>query len=313
MIYKIKNVSGAEGTWAGQVIADDEWHNIESGNIELWRADVSVMQDVAAGDLIVGNENMDFAGDPVGGWNSLVGDNLPKSDLDGLKLAVHSSPKPYIVGSKTYAIWTGAGDEIGGSEEIGAGDLLHFSMEVGTATVTKQVKFLSDEGRVWIHEGYLKFTNGGAEDYINASVLADATPLQQSVALDLEVTDNWIHLAAGGPGTGTDGFADPTKIVLVPRTYSKDGDWDYDTVGGLVPNTGGTGGYKISNIVRTVHRYINRIPCFGTCSTYFTMSSDESTELPKHYYLEITAHNVSNTAWDASVLMEIYRERTFNP
>lgn len=310
MIYKIKNNSGAEGTWAGQVVADGEWHTIDEANLPVWRADVTVMQDVAAGNLIVGNESQDWTGDPVGGWNYLMGDNMPKSELDGLKIAVHSSPKPYVPGSRTYAIWTGAGDDIGGGV-IGDGPTLHLDMQVGQATTSVDVKFLADQGRVWLHEGYLKFTGAGDGDFMNASVVAEPTALQQSVQLDLEVTDNWIKFAAGGPGTGTHGFADPTAITLVPRTFSKDGDWNFDGTN-LTPASG-DGLYKISDIERTVHRYINKIPCYGDCSTYFTMSSNESTELPKGYFLRITGHNVSNSDWHASIIMEIYRERTFQP
>lgn len=237
---------------------------------------------------------------------------LPFSDLDGKKLSVHPSYKPKIETGSTYAVWTGSGDDINDSSQIGNGELLHFSLTIGGGDVTKDVKFHPDHGRIWLHEGYLKFENGGVGDYITADVIAEATPLQTSVNLDLEVANNWITAAAGGSGTGTHGWADANKIVLVPRTFSLDGDWDYDGVT-LTPNTGGTGKYKISDIERVVHRYINKIPCYGSCATYFSMTSDETTELPAHYFLRVLAKNTSNTDWTACVLMEIYRERTYIP
>ena len=234
---------------------------------------------------------------------------LPLSPIDGKKLAVHQSTKPQIDGITTYAVWGGAGD----NGVIGDGDLLDFELTPGTASVTKKVEYNGDHGRVWVHEGYLKFENGGHGDYITADILSKATPLSTDggvVDLDLEITDNWVHLAAGGPGNGTHGFAGTP--VLIPRPFSKDGDWDYDGVT-LTPNVAGTGEYKISDIIRTVHRYFNKIPCCGTCSAFFSMTSNETTEMPAGYYMEITAFNNSNTTWMASVIMEIYRQRTHVP
>jgi len=53
----------------------------------------------------------------------------------------------------------------------------------------------------------------------------------------------------------------------------------------------------------------------GTSATYFTMTSDETAELlvANGYFIRITIRNESNSAWNASVLMEIYRERTTSP
>ena len=159
---------------------------------------------------------------------------------------------------------------------------------------------------------YFCFENGSAGDYIVAVVVAAATPLQTSVNLDLIVTDNWITYSTGGAGTGTHGFADATKIVLVPRPFSQDGDWDYDGVN-LTPNFTSTGGYKMSDIERIVSKYMNKLPCRGTCHNYFSMTSDDTTELLQNYFIRITAHNVSDTTWFASAIIEIFRERTFNP
>lgn len=238
-------------------------------------------------------------------------ESLTFSTMDNKKLSVHPSYKPYVSGKTTYAVWTGSGDDMD-TAGIGEGELIHFLNTPGTPSVSKDIKFHPDNGRVWIHEGYLKFENGGFGDYLEADVVAEATPLQQAVSLDLVVADNWVSYSPGGPGTGTHGFADPAKIVLIPRTFSKDGDWDYDGTS-LTPNMSGTGGYKISDLERTVHRYINKIPCYGTCQTYFSMSSDETSEILANYFLRITTHNISNSSWNASILMEIYRERTHNP
>ncbi len=141
--------------------------------------------------------------------------------------------------------------------------------------------------------------------------MASPTLLQPAVNLDLEITDNWVHLAAGGPGTGTHGFA--ASPVLLKRSKSMDGHWDYDEVNGLTPNMAGTGLYKISDIERAVHRYINKIPTRGSSYGYTTLTSDESAWLPPGYFIRVTAHNVSDTAWNACVFMEVFREQTAVP
>lgn len=309
-IYRIKNQSGADGTWVGQLIADGASYDIHSGELSLWKLDSQVFIDVGNGNLVVSDGNTDFT-DPTKGWTWLSGDHLPRSNLDNTKLAVHSSPKPDISGLTTYAVWTGAGDDMG-TGNIGDGPLLHFASEVGVAQKTVDVEFHEDHGRVWLHEGYVKFSDAGSGDEMSAGVVANATPLQTSVNLDLVIENNWVKFAPGGPGTGTHGFADASKIALIRRSYSLDGDWDYDGIN-LTPNAEGTGLFKISDIERVVHRFVNRIPCYGTASNFFTLSSDETTELPKNYFLRVTQKNVSDTVWHASVILEIYRERTFVP
>lgn len=235
--------------------------------------------------------------------------HLPISSLDGKKLAVHSSPKPDVDGSVTYAVWTGSGDDVDSDPPIlGGGDLLCFNCVSGTATVSKNVKFdHAAFGRIWIHEAYLKFTGGGIADYISSEVVASASALQTSVNLDLVLDNDLVKYAPGGAGTGTHGFA--ATPVLIPKTFSKDGNWDYDGTN-LTPNLTGTGGYDISIVDVPVHRFVNKIPCFGTCETYFSMTSDETAEIPSGYYMTITVYNNSDTNWNASVIMEIYREKT---
>jgi len=180
-------------------------------------------------------------------------------------------------------------------------------MEPGIAMVTKEIKFLPSCGRVWIHEGYLKFNDGGIGDCISAVVVAPATALQTAVNLDLILDGDDIKYSPSGPGTGTHGFA--AAPGLIPRTFTKDGGWDYDGTD-LTPNMANTGLYKIRNVRTDLHKYINRVPCKGTASNYFTMSSNETTELPHPYYLELTCHNQSDTTWSASVMIEIYRQKT---
>lgn len=244
---------------------------------------------------------------------------LPFSNIDKKKLSVHPSYKPLVDGITTYAVWTGSGDEVDGNGDlvddgiIGGGPLLHFDMATNESTKQLDVKFHPDNGRVWLHEAYIKFSDAPEKCYVSGCIVAMATPLQQAVNKDLNVDgDGWITYA--GEDLGSDGFADANKIVLVPRTFSKDGDWNYDGTN-LTP-AAGDGEYKMTSTERIVHRFVHHIPMFGTCP-YFSITSDETTELPSNYFIQICCETIDGTdfanAWHASVILEIYRERTFNP
>jgi hypothetical protein len=262
-------------------------------------APISAEEDIALDAIILAHIPSD---------NFIDVNTLTFSELDGKKLAVHPSYKPSVPGGVTYAVWTGCGDDVDSNPSVlGGGPLLHIDTVIDTPEIHKDVKFDGAAfGRVWIHEAYLKFEDAGPGDYVSAAVMAVACPLQQSVNLNLELDGAWVKFAAGGAGTGTHGFAGTP--ALIPRTFLKDGDWDFDGVT-LTPNVAGTGNYKISQVEAPVHRYVSKIPCHGS-SPYFSITSDETAEIPLGYFLRITAHNASNTVWHLSVFMELYRERT---
>lgn len=232
---------------------------------------------------------------------------LPISDVN--KLAVHASPKP-LTDNVNYVVWTGAGDNIG-SGQVGDGDILVFEMTPGVAEVIKDVRFDPIHGKVWIHEGFVMWANAGIGDNISSVIMGEASPLQTFANLDLVIDENhWVKPAPGGPGTGTHGFAGtPT---LIPRTFSMDGDWDYDGVS-LLPNTSGTGAYRISDIEQCIHKYINKIPLYGTATTYVPFTSDDTSYIPPGFFVRIKCVNFSDSSWTANVFMEIYRERTYVP
>lgn len=237
------------------------------------------------------------------------------------KLAVHSSPKPEPEGVTTYAMWAGCGDDltVDPDQSLGAGEILSFDVTMSDATIVKDVKFDPAHGRVWVHQAHIQFENAGNGDNICAHIVAPATPLltgsplqgsPQIASPDYIVEDDWVKYA--GPGAGTHALAGTPSLVL--RSFSKDGDWDYDGVN-LTPNFGGTGKYKITATERVVHKYVHNLPVYGTCPTYFSISSDETAELPVNmgYFVRIVAKNASSSDWHMSIIMEIYRERTSIP
>jgi hypothetical protein len=241
--------------------------------------------------------------------------DFPTSEIDDYKISVHTSYKPKA-DKKSYAYWTGSGDDLATSPTgIGEGELLHFQMSqqsgspVTTQVVTKKVEFDPTFGRTWIHQGYLNVNNGGHGDYLTAVVKTYATPLQTVSNKILYIEDDWVKYAIGSPSPATHGWAGTP--IPIPRTFMQDGDWDYDGVS-LTPNLNGDGEYKISSIERTVHRFINKIPCSGTIP-FLGIASAETSELPTGYFIEISAFNISNTNWHANVMIEMYRERTFVP
>jgi len=314
-IVQVKNASGADGNWMGQTIIAGEYHDISSLSTE-WGDDDAVFASVANGDLVVNNGSNDFT-NVTSGWDWILGDTMPMSStIDGAKIAVHSSSKPEPEGITTYAVWAGSGDDLTETDEqlsLGAGDLLTFNMSYhadGPHITSKDVAFDPRHGRVWIHEAYLKFEGGGVPDYVDVETLAPPSPLQQAANLDLVVDANMcVTYSPSGPGTGTHGFA--ATPFLIPRPYAKDGGWNFDGVN-LTPSMDDTGAYKISSIEKVVHKFFSKLPMHGTSSTYFTMTSDETSELFAGYFIRISAYNNSNSDWTMSCIMEIFRERTNN-
>lgn len=237
---------------------------------------------------------------------------LPVTSLDNKKLSVYASYKPEFEDKSLYAVWTGSGDDPD-TGEINAGELMYFQMQQGESSVSKEIHFSKQHGRVWIHEGYLKFEDAGPGDYVDAYFIAKPTPTQESSDLDLVIDDDsWILPAPDGEGTGTHGFSDKQSIALIPRTFSKDGSWDFDGTD-VIPNTNQTGDYALSNVERNVHKFISNIPCLGSTSTFTMLSSNDTFEIPNNYFIRVIFYNESDTTWSSSVLLEVYREKTFTP
>lgn len=309
-IIKVKNNLTVDGTWVGQIISPNEYYEISNDEIDRWRADSEVFKSIANKELIVNDGTKDFD-DVVEAWKYFNGRDLPFSYL-GNKLAIHSSAKPEISGKEFYLVWTGSGDYLGSPPEIGGGELLQFQLDNTNKIKKIEVHFHPMFGSVYIHEGYAKWEGGGIGDYITAYVCASATPLQTVANLNLKITpDNWVVPAFGSPSDATHGFAG--QPILIPRTKSRDGEWDYSPEIGLVPNLNGTGLYKISSIPRDVHKYINRIPIEGSSYGYTRLTSNETAFLPPGYHLRIEAYSNSGNTITVSMFMEVYREQTEVP
>jgi hypothetical protein len=239
-----------------------------------------------------------------------VTESFPMSEVGG-KIWVHSSPKPVLPDKQIYVQWVGAGDDMD-NHVLGQGPIMHLEMTPGNQFVTADAKFDQTFGEVYVHRGYCRWSNAGPGDNISALIVAEPSRLQQVANLDLVVDGNgYVKYAPGGPGTGTHGFA--ATPHLLSRSFSHDGEWNYDAANGLTPNLTNTGDWRISTSEQPVHRFISRVPLYGTCNDYFTFDSNDTFKLPPGYFLRILAENVSNTTWRASVMMQIFRERTYQP
>lgn len=269
--------------------------------------------------------NTDLSGAEETALDALVTAHIPEPDLidsttlpwsDNLgKLAVHASSMPKKDGKVFYDVFTGCGDDVD-NHIPGEGELVVFAFAPSIPTQTYCVKFDPLFGEVYIHGGYVKYSGADFGDYITCDIKAGATPLlTHTVPLDLMVygDDDWVkYVGVGGsPVLGTHGLAGTP--ILIPRTHSMDGDWDYSPESGLAPNFAGTGGYHMSATETAVHRYVNKLPCIGDSGTYVEIESSEAGFLPPGYHIDVTAVNASGSSWTASFIINIYREQTINP
>jgi len=238
-----------------------------------------------------------------------VSEMIPTSDA-GHKLIVHSTPRPMTDNNTLYSYWTGSGDDVV-NHIIGGGPPIIFSLTVGVPSVAIDVEFDMTFGNVYIHEGAFLWKNASVGDYVSAEVIARASPITTAVSHDLIIdSDNYILYSPGGPGTGTHGFAGTPH--LLPRPFSKDGDWNYDGVS-LTPNFSKTGGYKINSQEHIIHRFMNKVMLIGSSYNYMRMVSHESTQVYAGYFIRITCHNVSNTAWEGAAMVSAFRDSTAKP
>lgn len=313
----IKNVSGVDKTYAGQTILDTETYALQEGEQPTFSISGNLYTDVAAGIVEIGNGTTFFT-IPIEGWAWLVNDLSEvhvsqKSDSQGEKIAAHVSSKPILPGKTFYATWTGAGDNVSGDAndgEIGGGELLVFKFENNDTEMTKIARFHPTHGDFYIHDGYVKWKGASIGSTITVTIKADATQLQQSVDLDLVVDiDGWISYSTGGPGTGTHGFA--ATPVLIPRSYSQDGDWNYSTAAGLTPNFAGTGGFKMSTSGKVVHTFIQKMPLIGDAGNFMKLYSEESTLMPSGFYIDIKVTcGAGLDTLEAAAIIYAYRQKT---
>lgn len=228
------------------------------------------------------------------------------SESSGRKLAIHQSSRPQIIGKFFHTYWTGAGDDMA-TPEIGTGPMLEITNAVSTATQVVEAQYHKDYGDVYLHEGYVQWENAGVGDHIDVEIIATATPLQQATNLDYTIDASVkIRAASGGPGTGTDGLnGDP---VWVPNAAGT-GWWDTDGVTATFSATQ-TGAYDWYTIEIIANRFMNKIPVYGSSTSYIMLQSADTTLLPVGYLIRVTAHNVSDTIWRAWMFMTLYREQT---
>lgn len=238
-----------------------------------------------------------------------------QSEVGDKKLWVHESPKPEFEGKQFFAYYTSRGDDIE-NRHIGKGENLEFVMEPGTNSMTKRIEFIDDPafGRTYIHEAYAQWNDAKLGDHFCVCVYSKATQLQTVLNKDLVLesftSGNKIVMAPGGPGTGTHGFA-ATPILVKSHLFT--GAWDYSSEGGLVPNMERTGGFDIYDVDMKSNEFMNRIPLLGTSSNFARLESKDTAWIPPGYYIEVEAHNVSNSSWQLTMLMTMFRERTTDP
>ena len=71
-IIKIKNTKETSDVWVGQTIAPSEYFTISASALSDWQENAKVFTDVASGDLVINNGDMDFT-KGVEGWDWLHG------------------------------------------------------------------------------------------------------------------------------------------------------------------------------------------------------------------------------------------------
>lgn len=307
-IVRIKNASGANGTWRGISIPNNTYYDIPNVKLLDWQTDNQVFTDISNGNLIV-NRGADDTGDvvnPLEGWQWLTGEDERKIDPETRKLSVHESSRPLVPGKSFLTVWTGVGDDVS-NHILGGGPRLNIETQVGVPTASQDIEFDPQFGSIYIHEGYAQWEAAGWNDCIDVCAVAKPTPLQTSTNLDYELDGTKIKIASGGAGTGTHGLAG--NPVFVPNR-SNSGYWSLDSNDNPVYSPTQEGKYDWHNVEVVVNRFINKVPVYGSSANYIMLQGADTSFFPPGYVLRIIAFNNSNTAWRAWMFLTIYREQT---
>ena len=83
-IVTVKNNSGAEASWVGKILADQELFQIPEQRLNSWKSSLDVFSSVASGSLVVGDGSVEFV-DALEGWNWMAGDAMKVEPADSQK------------------------------------------------------------------------------------------------------------------------------------------------------------------------------------------------------------------------------------
>ena len=221
---------------------------------------------------------------------------------------VLASTKPVLPGKILYFYWAGVSDDISDPAKvtIGGGNSVFLDVATGDSSKSVDLKYgnFSHGELVYIAGGAFQWENTSFGDAISMVVMASATPTQQSVNLDYNV-DGDDRLIATTPGTGTHGLAGTP--VFVPH-YCNKGYWNLTADLQAEFRPSGDGMFDWFTVEREAARFVNQLPLFGTETKGLQLSSPETSQLPGGYFLRITAHNGSGTAWKLTGSVMLYRE-----
>ena len=221
---------------------------------------------------------------------------------------VLASTKPVLPGKILYFYWAGVSDDVSDPAHVIVGEGNSVFLDIAASDTSKSIDLkygnYSHGELVYIAGGAFQWENTSFGDAISMIVMADPTPTQQSVNLDYNV-DIYNRLIATTPGTGTHGLAGIP--VFVPH-YCNKGYWNLtpELTAEFAP--AGDGMFDWFTVEREVARFVNQLPLFGTETKGLQLSSPETSHLPAGYFLRLTAHNGSSTAWKLTGSVMLFRE-----
>jgi hypothetical protein len=103
-VVKIKN-TGATGDWQGQTIDSGAYYTIDDAEIEFWRRNEEVFEDVGNGRLVVNDGTSDFT-NTTQGWEWVLGEfgKVVTAGIDAQGNVVESTAAPVTNDGETHTI-----------------------------------------------------------------------------------------------------------------------------------------------------------------------------------------------------------------
>jgi len=310
MYCKVKNNTAEVHTWCGQEIQAGQYYEIPETDIERWKNDAQVFEDVGNSNLIVNDGTKDFT-NTVEGWNFLCGNELKTFDE---RTVVYQTSRPL----STIICFTSEGDDINDVTKVWGGQAMSIIHEIGNPMQQNIiVDFNVKENKTYIHEGYVLWRESNF-DSICLEVIPTLTAYTPGTNTFFNLYAGFLIVPAAGDGQIN---VQPQDIRLVeipldPATGSRDtAFWnaDYDEGSHQFYNITaapmGNGVYNMFAAEYVLNRFVNKFLLLG--NGFLMLQTAESTQIGHGMRLRMgLCTNAPDHVWRCSCCLTMHRAKT---
>lgn len=227
------------------------------------------------------------------------------------KLFVTETSRP--LGTKIY--FTSRGDNVNVKTDVGNGDLLSLTHNIGDITNQEKIIDLNmEDNKTYIHEGYVMW-EGSKFDTLSLSIIPRVTSYISASNTNFNIYNGYLIIPAAGNGT-----INPTNIQLVEMPISGDSGkrttafWNatWNKLTGqyenITPAPNGDGVYNMFSVEVTLTKFVNHWLLLN--NGFMMLQSAESEQLGSGMRLKLSINtNGDDHEWRAAIGLVFHRQK----